>query len=243
MKSLILYSIAIFIVNTNFAQVGVGTTTPAASSILELKTSTKGFLPPRLTTQQIKDIPAPEAGLMVYNLNQNRPCYYNGSNWVYFDTTLVLPRLGTYNAEAGGIVIFLDGTGLHGFAAATSDQGTGFVIYGCAGTNIPGAQFTAVGTGQSNTNAIVAFCNTAGIAARLCNDLVLNSYSDWYLPSVDELLLMFQQSANLQGLGGGYFWSSTQVNANQAKVVDFGSGGVLIIGPGSGRNVRAIRNF
>lgn len=243
MKVLTLLLFSMFLTITAFTQVGVGTTTPAASAVLDLKSDSKGFLPPRLTTQQIKDLANPEAGLMVYHINQNKPCYFNGNTWVYYDTTHVLPELGMYTAEAGGIVIYLDASGIHGLAAATADQGNGFVSYGCPGINIPGAQFSAVGTGQSNTIAIVTACITVGIAARLCYDLVLNGYSDWYLPSIDELLLLYQQRASLQGLSSGYFWSSTQINGTTVKLVDFGTGGIINISPSSGRNARAIRSF
>jgi hypothetical protein len=59
-----------------FAQnnVGIGTLTPDASAILELQSSNKGLLAPRLTTAQRLAIPAPANGLMVYDTNLQ--CYY-----------------------------------------------------------------------------------------------------------------------------------------------------------------------
>ncbi len=126
MKSIILILLSGMAISSAYSQVGVGTNAPAASAILELKSTTKGFLPPRLTTQQIKGISNPEAGLMVYNLNVNKPCYFNSTTWVYFDTSHLFPELGVYNIEAGGVVIYVDGTGVHGLAAATVDQGNGF---------------------------------------------------------------------------------------------------------------------
>lgn len=74
---------------------------------------------------------------------------------------------------------------VHGLIAAPYDQGT--AIWGCGGINIAGASGKAIGTGKQNTIDIINGCNTVGIAARLCDELTLGGYSDWYLPSIDEL--------------------------------------------------------
>ena len=224
------------------AQVGIGTSSPASSSALDVSSDTRGFLPPRMTLLQIKNIVAPVAGLMVFNLDQNRPCYFSGTKWLYFDSTIVLPELGKFFQPAGGIVILIDGTGSHGLAAATLDQST-FAPYGCYNTAIPGAQFTAVGTGNSNTTAILSFCSTAGIAAKLCRDLVLNGFNDWYLPSRDELALVYTYRVVLGMTGGGYYWSSTNISATQSSLIDFATGSTIALPQSSGRYVRAIRSF
>jgi len=114
----------------------------------------------------------------------------------------------------GGIIFYIDGTGQHGLIAATSDQGNR--AWGCRGTLIPGADGTAIGTGNQNTTDIMAGCLTAGIAARLCGDLVLGGYSDWYLPSYDELYQMYLQKTVIGGFGSHVYWSSTEYDANQA---------------------------
>jgi hypothetical protein len=240
MKISLLLPALFYVLNVN-AQVGVGTITPAPSAVFEVKSSSKGFLPPRLTTVQIKAITLPEEGLMVYNTTYHKPCFFDGYNWVYYDSSRVLPEVGKYWPEGGGIVISVDGSGLHGYIAATIDQG--YVIYGCSGTNIPGAQFTAVGKGQTNTTAILALCGTPGIAAKLCDDLVLNGRSDWFLPSKEELMLMYQQKNFLSNLGSGYFISSSQISAISVWMIDFSIGTYIMIPPSSTRNVRAISSF
>ena len=65
------------------AQVGISTTTitPDASSILELRSTTKGFLPPRLTTTERDLITTPAIGLVIYNTNTSLLNFYNGSSW------------------------------------------------------------------------------------------------------------------------------------------------------------------
>jgi len=83
---------------------------------------------------------------------------------------------------------------------------------GCSGTQITGANGTAIGTGNQNTIDIMAGCATAGIAARLCGDLVLNGYSDWYLPSNDELYQLNLQKTAFGGFYNYLYWSSTESN-------------------------------
>lgn len=109
----------------------------------------------------------------------------------------------------GGIIFYVDGTGQHGLISAEEDQGMEF--WGCQNTVITGTS-TDLGTGQANTMAIVGQCGISGTAARICNELVLNGYNDWYLPSKDELLLM-HQNLHMAGLGNfitSRYWSSSQ---------------------------------
>jgi hypothetical protein len=61
-----------------------GATTISASAILEAVSTTKGFLPPRMTTTQKNAISSPAAGLQVYDSTLNQMSYYNGTTWVNF---------------------------------------------------------------------------------------------------------------------------------------------------------------
>ena len=61
--------------------VGLGTTTPSAKAILDLTSTTRGFLPPRMTTAQRDAITSVPAGLMIYNTTTNKLNFYNGSAW------------------------------------------------------------------------------------------------------------------------------------------------------------------
>jgi hypothetical protein len=144
---------------------------------------------------------------------------------------------------AGGIVFYVDGTGQHGLVCAPSDQGS--FQWGCQGTNIVGIS-GAFGTGQANTNLILAGCSTRPIAASVCDDLVLNGYSDWYFPSLGELQLMYS-NLHVQGIGGfpnnGY-WSSSQNDPNNAWVMDFLNGTVFLRNKNNNfYQVRAVRAF
>lgn len=67
-----------------------------------------------------------------------------------------------------------------------------------------------IGSGKANTTLITTGCATVGIAARLCADLTLNGYSDWYLPSIVELNILITNKDLIGGIDGIAYWSSTQ---------------------------------
>lgn len=69
------------IVLSGYAQVAVGTTQAANSAIFELKSSEKGFLPPRMTTAQRNAIADPELGLTIYNTDELALNSFNGNLW------------------------------------------------------------------------------------------------------------------------------------------------------------------
>lgn len=62
--------------------VGIGTASPHASAQLELSSTIKGFLPPRLTTTQRDAIASPATGLIIFNTTDVQPQFWNGSAWV-----------------------------------------------------------------------------------------------------------------------------------------------------------------
>ena len=65
------------------AQVGIGTTSPDASSRLDVVSTTKGMLVPRMTSAQKSAISSPASGLLVYQTDGTAGFYYyNGSAWV-----------------------------------------------------------------------------------------------------------------------------------------------------------------
>jgi hypothetical protein len=66
----------------NSGNVGIGTPTPNANAILDITSTTKAFMPPRMTTVQILAIPSPTEGMMCYDLTLHKMSYYNNTIWV-----------------------------------------------------------------------------------------------------------------------------------------------------------------
>ncbi|MCX6233617.1 MAG: hypothetical protein NT175_02690 [Bacteroidetes bacterium] len=65
-------------------QVGIGTSEPDSSAILDVTSSTQGYLPPRMTTTERDDIENPAEGLMIYNLDCHCINFFNGVEWVSY---------------------------------------------------------------------------------------------------------------------------------------------------------------
>jgi hypothetical protein len=200
---------------------------------------------------------SPDTGVMNCQLNHLFPqtLYYaraymvNATGTYYGDevtfTTDTTSELYIGKLHAGGLIFYLDSTRQHGMVCTPNDLG-GY-HWGCYGTDIPNTS-TSFGAGFMNTSLITLNCTQRPIAASVCADLVLNGYSDWFLPSIGELQLMYSRLhlPGLGGFGGSWYWSSSQVNPNGAWVMD-GSNGDVSNFYGSSKffysQVRAVRAF
>jgi len=170
----------------------------------------------------------------------------------------------------GGIVAYIFQPGdpgyvegeVHGLIAAKSDLRAQF---GCRGSFVGGTG-KALGTGKANTDAIAAFhdalpdyannpgqCNewnNGSVAAWSCRDYAQDGYNDWYLPSIDELMLLYE-NLHLDGKGdfefdGGvtdYYVSSSDYASDFSYRLSFFNGEEHRFSKFSSGRVRPIRNF
>ena len=83
MKTLLIVLLCwITVLSIHAQSVGVGTSTPNSSALLELKSTNRGLLIPRMTTAQRDSIVNPAEGLMILNLDDKCVDIYDGSNWI-----------------------------------------------------------------------------------------------------------------------------------------------------------------
>ena len=152
----------------------------------------------------------------------------------------------------GGIVAYIlvngdtgyDPNVQHGLIAATADQHEGAtLVWSNISDTLVGTTGTAIGTGQANTTAIVGQIGCTYGAAVLCNNLTEGGYSDWYLPSKDELNKLYLNKVTIGGFAEGMYWSSSEVNAINAWSQDFYDGIQYYANKDGGRRVRAVRAF
>lgn len=190
----------------NLSQVAVGTDNPDDCAALEVNSTTKGFLLPRLTKEQILTMANPAEGLMVFNTDDKKPYVWNGAAWMYNGTGLTV-QLGEF--FGGGYVFYLDGTGKHGLICSPTLVASN-VPWGNPDFFIPTG--IAIGTGLSNTIAIVNDPSSPeNIAARICYNLSLNGHDDWFLPSKEELIEIYYKlyKEGVVDFSGYRIWTSS----------------------------------
>ena len=142
-----------------------------------------------------------------------------GAQYTFTTSSSVTYNIGGIG-QAGGYIFYDKGSYSNGWRymeaapydlARTEGQGC-----------LWGVTQTAIGTGQGNTQSITSACGIGHYAAYDCKHYLLCNYLDWFLPSQDELLAVYQnlKRNNIGGFTGNQYWSSSQ-NGNYGITIDF----------------------
>jgi len=153
-------------------------------------------------------------------------------------------KLAVGDTYQGGRIAYLDGTGKHGLIAAKTDQSEEIIWINYLKFCV-GATGVVIGTGRANTNKI--YNNTAfssnTYAAGIAKSYKGGGYSDWYLPSKDELNLLYLNRNLIGGFQNSFYWSSTECDENSAWLQFFNNGMQFNYVKSGTYHVRAVRVF
>ena len=156
--------------------------------------------------------------------------------------------------RAGGVVFWVDpNDNNHGLVCAIEDQSSAIPWYNGSNDQTFATGIT-VGTGSSNTDNIISVqgATETSYAAGLARSYSGGGYNDWYLPSEDELDLIYQNKTTINTTalanGGnnfddGYYWSSTELTSAFSRIQDFADGVHYNSFKFSENYVRAVRAF
>ena len=265
MKQFFTFLAAVVFTATTYAQVGVGTTTPDASAALDITSTTGGLLVPRMTAGQRDAITSPAQGLIIFCSDcasgEGELQIKLTSSWknTIGGDVNDPPQVGDF--YQGGVVFHLFEEGetgyvagqIHGLIAAVADQSSG--IQWTTGNYVTiGATGTAIGTGSANTTAIISAQGgtETSYAAGLARAYTGGGYTDWFLPSKDELNKMYTKRVTINttaasnsgsDFGSSYYWSSTENDNDNAWMQRFIDGFQTNFSKSATRDVRAVRAF
>jgi len=162
------------------------------------------------------------------------------------------------SAYQGGIIFYLDGTGKHGLIVSKENIDKEKVDWDNQSNKDINKTKIEMGSGAANTNAIINVYNDANYAANICKNYNAEGMNDWYLPSLDELKLIYENvgpGSKLKNIGNfnndmmASYWSSSE-SPNQSSfggkyawVIFFNDGTAQQTTKNNASYVRAIRAF
>ena len=159
---------------------------------------------------------------------------------------VVFQNLVIGQSYQGGIIAYIDSTGQHGLIAAAADYGEIYEVvkWYNGGYIVTGATGTAIGTGLANTNAIIAAQGSGSYAASIARDYNGGGYTDWFLPSKDELNQLYVNKTAIGIVDWlDYYWSSTEYDFYRAWFQLFFNGERGFLNENDTLFVRAVRAF
>jgi hypothetical protein len=169
-------------------------------------------IPAQATGDEVTNVSAPITGLEAVTTYHFRLRIVNTSGTAFGNDLTFFTGYVVGDTALGGVVFYTDASGLHGLVATLADQDSG-MPWSNGSYVTTGATGITIGTGKSNTAAIVAVQGEGFYAAKICDDLTLNGFNDWFLPSIDELQLIHSEI----GLTAyAYYWSSSELDSNNA---------------------------
>lgn len=157
LKSINLFLLIILISAQSHAQVGIGTISPHETSILEVQSSNKGFLPPRMSTNDRNMINGGNfaEGLMIFNTDDQCINFYNGSKWINPCATPPDPLPANMNINTENQIRYI--------ASVLDDEYLPFTIP----TTEANTNRTPIGAGNENTINIEGILTTTGLTVTL----------------------------------------------------------------------------
>ncbi len=166
---------------------------PDGSAMLDVQSTDKGILIPRMTEAQRNAITSPATGLMIYQTDGTAGFYYyNGTAWTAMAGSSGGATHYVGELYGGGIVFYVYDNGQHGLIASLDDLSTG-IQWGVLGTDISNCESGY--DGAANTAAIVTQLGAGNTyAAGLCDIYTGGSQTDWYLPASWELNLLYDEA-------------------------------------------------
>lgn len=222
------------------SQTGIGTTTPHVSAKLDVTSTNKGFLPPRVTLSSVTDattIPTPATGLLVYNLGSEGLkagyYYWNGSNWATIATasspdqtldyvsvqssgqTVVTGNTIMYNTTLSGNIPYNSSTGNFSLIAGKTYRLTAYAtldVSSSAGAELNFVWRNAANAELGNYALLLAANSTITAAGQGIVDVI-------YTPTTNTTVSVYVNWAGgTVALRGGYTYATIQQIGSSATI-------------------------
>ncbi|MBK8846009.1 MAG: tail fiber domain-containing protein [Bacteroidetes bacterium] len=198
---------------------GIGTNAPAASSLLEIKSTTKGMLIPRMTSSQRNAIASPATGLLIYQTNSTPGFYYyTGTAWTALKTTAGWGLKGNAGTNTG--VNFIGTTDTASFILKTNNQLAGILSSNTTANTSYGYQALMSNANYNNTAVgynTLKLNTTAGYNTAVGTYSMLNNTVGYQNTAVGSNSLQSNQSGNYNAaFGYGALLNNTTGSSNVA---------------------------